>query len=821
MQKPHLLFRNPSEGVTHYQQRKGSGTENESKENPNYYPMADQFDESLKGFHSAISQRHNNRTLRLPIHFDLIEIEFQGYFDQSKYQQVYYNDFGLDLVHISLFNRKGLFIIDDEQRFEYFFNHIKIFINNIQKQTNNPYNPNIRYIRSFRLYRSEDMVRTINNYSVLHFSLISSCLRENILIIPQRNALLEYFIEQGIQFAIDEGNLEVYDSSPEMLKEIVDNFDIIYATCSSSGSIIRPDAYNTPRREFGFTIVNSTEDLPIIGVIDSGVSNNTPLKSIIIENAEEYDLTGTGVYFDRVDHGTGVACLAALGEKLIPEYRGDVKSDAKILPIKILDGSSAPISQRGVVDIIRKANQELGVKIFTLTIGYTDFPLKDNQEFSSYAMALDQLAFELDILIFISTTNNCSNVKDSSVFPDKLLDEDANIASPAESMNNITVGAISDNYENGAFIRRSGLRNFPTIYNRRYHYDFDAEVFNNTNSNKHLFKPDILMPGGDYEIHSANGMDFFEGRGGAAIEVLSSNLQDRTNRFIGTSYSAPLAANLAAKLMKLYPKVNMQGVKTLLINSCKWPDIGDRFKSFTSWDKQRVIGHGIPEQSKLLFSNEKQVTILLEDSISLEEIKTYQLKIPEYLIGARKENSLLKITATLCFKFSPVSVNQLLYCPLHIAFAIGKNLSLNDFHEEVKASDDGKIKNIVVADGYNGNSSDKIKLNTTSSGWSQDYYYKAKPVSNTQKISINVSKKSIIENSNILKLAINAAYQKLLPVQDREKYRYPIDFSIAINIEQFPIKNEILGNLYDELIAINRLESMAVLEDELEIGLEV
>jgi hypothetical protein len=821
MQKPHLLFKNPSDGVATYKQRKGGGPDEEEKDKPNYDPLiANQFAISLIEFQSSLAQRYRNRTLQLPIHFDLIEIEFQAYFDQSVFQQPYYNDFGLDLVHISLFNRKGLFIIDDENRFEYFFKNIKIFIDNVKNGLSKSYHPNIRYIKSFKLFRSEDMIRSINNYSVLHFSLINNSLRESTLIKPQRNALKEYFIEQGIQYSLEEENLEVYDSSPEMLKEIIDNFDIIYATCSGSGTIIRPDAFNTPRKEFGFTITNFSENLPIIGIIDSGVSNITPLKSIIIDNAEEYDLTGTGVYFDNVDHGTGVACLAALGERLIPGYRGEVISDAKILPIKIINGLSAPISQQSIINIIRKANQEFGVKIFTLTVGYTDFPLKDNQEFSSYATALDQLAFELDIIIFISTTNNCRNITDSSVYPDKLLDEDANIASPAESMNNITVGAISDNFEEGAFIRRSRLKDFPTIYNRRYHYNFDSELFNNTNSNKQLFKPDILMAGGDYENCFVHGADFFEDRGRAAIEVLSSNPQERTNRWFGTSYSSPLAANLAAKLIKVYPNINMQSVKALIINSSKKPKIGDVFNNFTSWDLQRLLGHGIPDQSKLLFSSEKQVTILLEDSISLGEIKTYQLRIPEYLVSASREKSLLKISATLCFKFDPHAENQLLYCPLHIAFTIGKNLSLNEFHEEER-TEEGKVKKVIVADGYNGNSSKEIKLSTTCDGWSQDYYYKAKPVSNAQKISINVSKSSIIENGNILKLAINADYQKLLPVQDKEKYQYPIGFSIAINIEQFPIKNEVLENLYDELVAVNRLESMAVLEGELEIGLEV
>ena len=57
-----------------------------------------------------------------------------------------------------------------------------------------------------------------------------------------------------------------------------------------------------------------------------------------------------------------------------------------------------------VISLIRKAYHDHGVKIFVLTLGYKD-EKKANSEVSDYARALDNLAYELDILIFISTGN--------------------------------------------------------------------------------------------------------------------------------------------------------------------------------------------------------------------------------------------------------------------------------------------------------------------------------------------------------------------------------------------------------------------------------
>ena len=138
--------------------------------------------------------------------------------------------------------------------------------------------------------------------------------------------------ENKVEYAFEEQYGEVYDINEDLLRTILDNFDFIYATCSGSGVIVTPSKFNIPKREYGFEITNPEEELPVIGVIDSGVSSHTPLSSILVGGDGEYDTTGTGSFNDSADHGTGVAAFAALGNKLIPDYNGSVEADAKILP---------------------------------------------------------------------------------------------------------------------------------------------------------------------------------------------------------------------------------------------------------------------------------------------------------------------------------------------------------------------------------------------------------------------------------------------------------------------------------------------------------
>lgn len=791
--KPHLYFKNPQDGLAEYKQRPGGGgSQNESTEEPNYELMANQFEQSKQQFFQSQTVRHQNRSLEIPVHFDLIEIEFQGCFDQQGFEQAYYNDFGFSLVHLSRFNHRGLFIIHDDEKLADFMHQVDIFVSNARNIQQAEYNNKIKFIRSFKLYGSEEMKRNIDNFQVLHFSFIKHGLHQENLIRPQLDSLQNYLSQKEVGFRMDESALEVYDSSKEVMEELLNNFDIIYATCSGSGAIIRPNPYNLPEREFGFSINEDNIDaLPVIGVIDTGVSNQTPLTPLLINPGKKYDLTGTGLFFDHTDHGTGVAAFAALGNRLIPDYRGEVESDARILPIKVSDSSEFPISQKKIVETIKMAHEEYGVKIFTLTIGYGKFPLNDNEEISAYATALDELTSELDILIFISTTNNCNNI-DESTYPEKLFDTDSNLAPPAESMNNISVGACANNFEDGDFIRRSLFPDFSAIYSRKSHYNFsDDIIFNNTNRNKHLIKPDILMPGGDYEQAFYQGIEIFDPGGNAALSVLSSDLNVRIYKGLGTSYSAPLAANYAAKLIKLYPDLDMQTIKALIIISAKKPKTGEAFAGIPETMVNRITGQGIPNKSELLYSDSNQATIILEDVIDPGYIKTYSLHIPEYLNDAQRDRTLLTFTSTLCFKFKPKVNNQLLYCPIHIGYAICKNLPL-----ESNVDGDRVI---------NGKGSNDIGINT-SCKWSQDFYYKSKMVSNVQKTSFNVSKTNIADENNTFKLAINAEFHKLLAEADKNEYNQEILFSLVINIRQNPQNGEVLSDLYNELEAVNTLE---------------
>jgi hypothetical protein len=784
--KPHRYFKNPQEGVVTYVQRTRKVGESEEVEK-NYTPKREDFSRSIEQFYQEKAKRQTKRNVKLnvPAEIDLIKIVFHDVFNSSGFENKYSRNFGLSALRYTEFNTVGLFAITDTSKFNYFIKQLQLFID-----SNPSANSDVLFIKEFIFYSSEQIIHysSLQPYVVLDIA-------DNVEIFqsfidPIERRLLEYLKEKGIEFYSDENKIELLNVSEDIVEEIADNFDIIQAINSYASGIVRPNAFNMPEKSYGFDISNSSEDLPIIGIIDTGISSDTPLKALLI-NDNHFNLTA-------------VATFAALGKKLYPNHNGNFNADARLLSIKIMSSDRGYVVESKVIQLIRDAHTKYGVQIFTLTIGYTNPKLSD-ELISEYAYALDVLSYELNILIFIAAGNvqpvdlaplNGRGGYTVVSYPLHFEDEFTNLCAPSESMNNLTIGASASNLESNDMDRISPAGQVPAIYSRTFNYNWQHDSFRNkggkTNwfkANKRLFKPDVCNSGGDF--------DYIFDPTLTGIKVLSTEKGEFFRRETGTSYATPLTANLAAKIIKTYPQLrgNMQTVKALIINSAYDNEKGTALSSLKKLSSQSVFGHGIPNDEQCLFSSENRITMILDDKIKPEHIKSYPLIIPDYLLKLDK-NTLLTINATLCFKFKPLKHHHLAYCPFHLGFGIFRNLPLET--------------------GINDNRAEDIKFVATAP-WSQDYYFPSKILSNTQKISFTVSKKTLIKEDNILKIAVNAKLHKLLNDLDKSKLiGTDIEFSIVFTIEENPIKNSNTGRLYDELSACNTLEVLLNNEANLE-----
>lgn len=772
---------------------------------PNYYYMGQVFQTDLNSYRADLNTKSQAKDPSLDVgkDVDYIEIEFQGQFHLEEYYQKWYNTFGLEGVSFQKYNRSALFFIADRNKFANFINSVEALIRKGEgNRTINIPSRYVLFVKHFKLLTLQDILKIdieqIGDVVILKTIELPANPNTSSTIL---SALENYLQQQEINYSIDRdvNRVELYDVTVGQLLIIAQNFDVIESITSSLTGIVKPGVYNVVEREAGFEIANADENLPIIGIIDTGISMQTPLSAITIKD-DTFTLDGNPLIdtYDTDGHGTMVAALASLGKKNhTNNFEGDVFADAKLLSIKLSSNGAGYLSQKRVIELLYAAKSKYPeMSIFVLTFCYKAAK-PTNETFSNYTFELDKFAHVTDSLIFISTGNNNSAMTDNTDYNlGYFNNESTNLCTPSDSMNNMTVGAAADGLYGGVFNGISMGKEFPTIYSRKDSTDL-AAIYPATKKNKNLFKPDILESGGDYGFYSPNAIDFMEN---AAMAVLSNNPARGFVKDVGTSLSAPLAANLAAKLKIAYPDLHSQTLKALIINSASLQNT--KFPDLHSPLTNRIAGYGVTSIEDSIFSNENSATLILEDSIHSEEQKIYPVNFPNYLVNTDlgKKRGLLKVTGTLCFSFLPLQHNQLTYCPIHMAF----NVYRNQTSDQINSTDE-TIKS-------------KLRIGQT---WSQSARAKKNPVpySNVQKIEFNINFEHLRDENQVLKLAVQSRLSNQIMPSQVENYPTEYNFSLVLKIEE-TVKNN-TGRLYDELRAINNLEVINTAENEIDLEGEV
>lgn len=808
-QLPHLKLNVKKQSDPSISHKFNYGGGKDEEEDKNYLPMANTFKNSLRDYFLDRSEREANRNvdLKVPAYIEYIQITFQGQFDIKKYNQSWYTQFGLEAVRFTNFNKTGLFAVVDQDKFKEFFLQIRAFIKSKENQDKQiKFDTKVLFLEEFKLFTSKD---------ISNFSTVGKVMLLDLFQFPLGTDLegqiferLSSFLnEKGIDFSFDENVklLEVYEIDDVTINEIADNFDIVYSITSALATRVGPSELNTPKKDYGFT-VKGGDNLPIIGILDTGISGATPLKSIIVDD-DEFNLSQESPLEDGVNHGTAVAALAALGRKpYLVDYRGEIESDARVLNLKIGSANKFFLSVFGVLHLLRKAKSKYPeIKIFVLVTCFSESK-KTNEPSSIFAYELDKFSNENDCLVCICTANNN---KATDLYRDYNLkyfgDETSFLCSPAESMNNLVVGAAADNFKqiDKDFVTQN--KEWPALYSRSSHIDIEKALKKKKTKkfvkhNPNLFRPDVIAPGGDYEFDQYGWIAQGEK---ASLEVLSSNPAEGFYKQIGTSFATPIVANLAVRLQRNYPSLRAQTLKALIINGAD-----NKLIKVEENELKKLIpksaGHGLIDDEMSLYSNENAMTIIIEDSIQNDELKVYPLYLPESYTkeSLNKKQGILNITATLCFSFDPVKDIHGAYCPLHMGFSIFKNHTADQILQSAN-TEKGGINSILKK------------------RWSQNNRFKSQPIpaSNTQKISFPVDVKNLKEEECIFKLAIHCLLSD--HIIDSDKYMKEHPFSIVVTIEESLKKGNERHKLYEEMQAINELENISILEIDAEGDLEI
>jgi hypothetical protein len=423
-----------------------------------------------------------------------------------------------------------------------------------------------------------------------------------------------------------------------------------------------------------------------------------------------------------------------------------------------------------------------------------------NSGISKFAYELDRIAYEEDVLIFLSVGNydpdelsrlTTTDDHPAHHYPNFFYELNSpsdqhscwftNIAEPAESLNNLSVGALAGNMENTTSHDATPASEYPAYYTRKFHYDYNQSVngtdFKRSQSNKFLNKPDLVFEGGDLFKYESG------------VEILRSPLSATEKYFgrqCGTSLATPLVTSLAAKVLAAYPGLRTQTIKALLINNAVSPAGNNppAFQNFPIDLYRKLVGFGRVQQNNLVFSDDNTAVLVVEDNIDIDEVIVVPIYIPKEIA---ENGNKLHIHATLCYSFLPVRDNHLNYLPLHISFGFFKNLPA-----------------VTIA---KGNATEyRIKSSLT---WSEDFHgVENRLFSNAQKLTFNLQPYDLEELKNEMCVAIRCTGKKEIPHADRQHLdngQHP--FSLVISLTEIP-ELRASGTLYANLDELNVLDNI-------------
>lgn len=388
------------------------------------------------------------------------------------------------------------------------------------------------------------------------------------------------------------------------------------------------------------------EDYPLVGVLDSGIERIKHLEPWL-----EGKRMSTYVDSDLdTRHGTFVAGVAAYGDRL------EQKDWVGGLPVRLLDAAVFPgdgnVDELDLVDSIRTIVGAMHdkVKVWNLSISF--LTEVDEDEYSEFGMALDDIQDEYGVLI-CKSAGNCDLSRDGA--KGKLL-------VGADSVRALTVGSAAHEKD----IHDAAEIGYASPFSRM------------GPGPEYIIKPEVCHYGGNAGW-TPSGL--------TRSEVHSFGIDGGPAGAVGTSFSTPRIAALAANLQNaIGGDFDPLLIKALIVHSASFP--GDVLVPAN--ERVQEMGFGIPGSIRSILSDDiHSSTLILRGKLprrQLIDIKDFPM--PPSLIRDGYYTGQIILTAVL----SPIrAIGQGgEYCQSDIEVTFGTY----DFKEERDTTQNGILNPI-------------------------------------------------------------------------------------------------------------------------------
>lgn len=406
--------------------------------------------------------------------------------------------------------------------------------------------------------------------------------------------------------------------------EVVSSIDLAPEPDSEMGALLDIELGDLP------AIEAPADDVPVIGIIDSGVNAHPLLDPATV------GVVGVPAGRDVADnwgHGTKVAGVAAYGDLRAQLGSGALRPGARICAAKVLNDSGNFDNTRLVPKLMDEAIRSLhgtyGCRLFVLALADRKSPY-DGGKVGAWAATLDALARELDVVIFVSAGNRKPRQgmqleEGVTEYPRYLLEAKNRLFEPAGAANVLTIGSLAhgEGLDPGlapyAGVRAITRPNEPSPFTRVGPGLAGA------------VKPELVDLGGTL-VFDPVVLDLRNGTSLPTAGMLTTHHRPIDKLFTaasGTSIAAPRVAFRAAQLLQRFPQASSNLVRALLVGAADVPDEARlRLDPLGEDATMHVCGHGVVNLERAAYSDDARVVLYAEDRLALDHFAIYRIPIP-------------------------------------------------------------------------------------------------------------------------------------------------------------------------------------------------
>ncbi len=419
-----------------------------------------------------------------------------------------------------------------------------------------------------------------------------------------------------------------------------------------------PAEYRVPLSDLP-ELSSPPEEATGVLVIDSGVQSGHPLIGHALGEGEVFpDRQHQFVTGDPDDgdiktggHGTGVSGIAIYGDVAEGIKNKSFQPEVWLFSARVTNENNEYKEESLLENQLEEAidyfvRNYSNCKVINISLGDSRLIYQEGEKQFRLAARIDEIAYQLQHknILFVISAGNFWYDSDSrelihTDYPNYLLGENARIIDPATAAIALTVGSISmgkgsSQYQDDAKRRAiAKVAKYPSPFTRS---GFGVDS---------MIKPDLVEFGGDSIL---DGDRVIDNDPGAAVITLNKNFQSQSlfKAYIGTSFSAPRVANLAAKLFTKFPDASSNLIRAVIADSAEIP--ANLPPSLDEKSKQRIYGNGQPNFERAAYSRENQVLLLVDNqTLSVGSYCIYEVPaLPREFIKTKGKRTL---SVTLAF----------------------------------------------------------------------------------------------------------------------------------------------------------------------------